>query len=78
MDYSEREPVPPLITPRMVAGEWYLRGFADAYDARVALTPEGPAGAQYTRGYHEGLAAVQRDFFAAMCIRPVVLEAAEV
>ncbi len=78
MDYSDHEPLTLLMTPRMVAGEWYLWGFADAYNARVALTPEGPAGEQYTRGYQEGLAAIQRDFFAAICIRPVVLESVEV
>ena len=72
--YIECEPVSLLLTPRMVAGEWYLRGFVDAYDAHVALIPAGPAGEQYSRGYQQGLAAVQRDFFAAMCIHPVVLE----
>ncbi len=77
-DYTDREPVPPLTAPHMVAGEWYLRGFVDAYNAHVAVAPEGPAGEQYTRGYNEGLAAVQRDFFAAMHINPAVLEPAEV
>ncbi len=74
MDYTDREPDPPLTAPRMVAGEWYLRGFADAYNAHVAVAPEGLAGEQYGRGYKEGLAAVQRDFFAAMHINPVVVE----
>ena len=78
MDYSDREPVPPLMTPKMVAGEWYLKGFADAYNARPALVPSGPAGEEYSRGYKEGLAAVQRDFFAAMHISPLVAELAEV
>lgn len=78
MDYSEREPVLPLLTPKMVAGQWYLQGFMDAYSARVALVPFGPAGEEYNRGYEQGLAAVQRDFFAAMHINPVVVERAEV
>ena len=74
MDYTDREPDPPLTAPRMVAGEWYLRGFADAYSAHLAVAPDGPAGDQYSRGYKEGLAAVQRDFFAAMHIDRVLVE----
>ena len=77
MDYTDREPAPPLTSPRMVAGEWFLRGFADAYNAHVAVAPEGPAGDQYSRGYKEGLAAVQRDFFAAMHIDRVLVEAVD-
>ena len=78
MDYDEREPNQALTTARMVAGEWYLRGLTDAYNARAALIPFGPAGEQYIRGYEQGLAAVQRDFFAAMCIRPMAVETATV
>ncbi len=79
MDYTDREPDPPLTAPRMLAGAWFLQGFVDAYNAHVAVAPEGPAGEQYSRGYKEGLAAVQRDFFAAMNINPVlVAEPAEV
>jgi len=50
--------------PQTAAGEWYLNGFEDAYRGRPAVTPVGPAGDQYSKGYAEGLAAVQRDFFA--------------
>ena len=67
IEYADRVPPPPPQPPRMVAGEYYLRGFADAYQARRAVIPHGPAGEQYKRGYAEGLAAVQRDFFAAIC-----------
>ncbi len=66
MDYTEREPAPPLRPPKMVAGEWYLKGFVDAYHAHLAVIPRGPAGEQYKKGYTEGLAAAQRDFFAAI------------
>ncbi len=78
MDYTERDPELLLTTPRILAGEWYLKGFVDAYSARVALVPFGPAGDEYNRGYQQGLAAVQRDFFAAMRISPVAAEPAEV
>jgi hypothetical protein len=62
----------------MIAGEWFLRGFVDACNARAALVPEGPAGEQYGRGYSQGLAAVQRDFFAAIGLAAVQMERAEV
>ncbi len=78
MDNTDRKPDTPLTFARMLGGEWYLKGYADAYDAHVAVSPEGPAGMQYARGYKEGLAAVQRDFFAAMHINRVVAEVAEV
>jgi len=65
MDYAEREPVMPLKPPRMVVGEWYLRGFADAYGAHWAVIPWGPAGEQYKKGYALGLATVRREFLAA-------------
>jgi hypothetical protein len=63
MDYTEPVPAPPLKPPE-ITGEWYLRGFADAYHAHVAVIPAGPAGDQYSKGYMEGLAAFQRDVFA--------------
>ncbi len=74
MDYIERETD---VLPRLewtIAGEWYLMGFEDAYRGHVAVTPLGQAGEQYNRGYTEGLAAVQRDFFAAISNYPVSLE----
>ncbi len=61
----DREPVLPLRLPALIAGEWYLRGFADAYQAHQAVSPEGPAGEEYNRGYAAALAAVRRDFFAS-------------
>ncbi len=64
MDYTEPVPAPAIKPLEMAAGEWYLRGFADAYSAHVAVIPAGPAGEQYSKGYTEGLAAVQRDIFA--------------
>ena len=66
MEYIDPEPAAPLKPPRIVAGEWYLQGFIAAYEARLALIPLGPAGEEYKRGYAEGLAAAQRDFFAAI------------
>ncbi len=65
MDYPEREPALPLRPATLLAGEWYLRGFADAYAAHWAVTPGGPAGEQYKKGYALGIAAVRREFFAA-------------
>ena len=67
MDYIEREPAPPFRLPKCLAGEWYLKGYEDAFSARQAITPIGPAGDQYKKGYDEGLAAAQREFFAAIC-----------
>ena len=66
MDYSVHVPIYHLEPPRMVAGEWYLKGFADAYHAHQVVAPLGPAGEAYQRGYGAGLEAVQRDFFAAV------------
>ena len=60
MDYTEREPAPSLRTARMVAGEWYVKGFSDGYHARVAVIPDGSAGEQYDKGYSEGLEAALR------------------
>ena len=48
----------------MVVGEWYLKGFSDAYGAHWAVIPSGPAGEQYKRGYALGLEAVRREFIA--------------
>ncbi len=77
MDDSEREPVLLLFSVRMPSGQWYLSGYADAYNARAALVPEGPAGDEYNRGYRAGLAGVQRDFFAAISTAPVAIELVE-
>ena len=65
MDYTERQSLTPLRPLRVVVGEWYLKGFADAYDAHWAVIPCGPFGEQYKKGYALGLAAVRREFFAA-------------
>ncbi|MGE5073151.1 MAG: hypothetical protein ACM3MF_06960 [Anaerolineae bacterium] len=67
MDYTEANPMPAVQPPRSVVGEWYLKGFVDAYGAHQAVVPSGPAGEEYQKGYQEGLAAVQRDFFSALC-----------
>ena len=66
MDYTERQPARFPGAPLTVAGEWYLRGFADAYDARWAIAPSGPAGEQYRKGYALGQQAFQREFFEAL------------
>ena len=55
-------------------GEWYLMGFEDAYRGHVAMTPSGPAGEHYGKGYAAGLEAVQRDFFAAISEYSVSLQ----
>jgi len=65
MDYTEREPAPPLRPPKMAAGEWYVKGFEDGYHAHLAVIPRGAAGEQYNKGYNEGLEAALRDCFAA-------------
>ncbi len=65
MDYAEREPVMPLRPPKLVVGEWYLKGFADAYGAHWAVIPYGSAGEQYKKGYALGIATVRREFFEA-------------
>lgn len=65
MDYTDRQSAPFLKPLKMLAGEWYLKGFADAYDAHWAVIPCGPAGEHYKKGYALGLATVQREFFAA-------------
>ncbi len=66
MYYSRCDQVCPLNSPQLMAGEWFLRGFADAYQAHQVVAPAGPAGDEYHRGYVIGLEAVQRDFFAAI------------
>ncbi len=48
----------------VLVGEWYLKGFADAYDAHWAVVPNGPFGEHYRKGYALGLAAVRREFLA--------------
>ena len=65
MDYTERALAPALRPSETIAGEWYLRGFADAYGAHWAAAPCGPAGEQYKKGYALGVAAVRSEFFAA-------------
>lgn len=65
MDYPERAPVLLLQPPAMVVGDWYLKGFADAYGAHWAVIPSGPAGEHYKKGYALGLATVRAEFLAA-------------
>ncbi len=65
MNYLERRSVIPLNPASILVGEWYLRGFADAYDAHWALVPNGPEGEHYRKGYALGLAAVRREFLVA-------------
>jgi hypothetical protein len=65
MDYIDREPATSVKVAKMVAGEWYVRGFADGYHARLAIIPSGSAGEQYNKGYNEGLEAALRDIFSA-------------
>ncbi len=66
MYYTGQE-LPAQIRPgKSAAGEWYLKGFEDAHQAHAPVVPWGPAGQEYSRGYTEGLADVQRDFFAAI------------
>ena len=66
MDYTPPEPIAQREPPGNVVGEWYLRGFADAYAAHWAVIPAGPASEQYRRGYELGIAVVRREFFAAL------------
>lgn len=65
MYYTERQPPPSFSLRSIFAGEWYLKGFADAYAAHWAVTPCGSAGEAYKKGYALGLAAVRREFFEA-------------
>ena len=39
--YDEREHTAPLRLPKMTGGDWYLRGFADAYHRKPAVIPGG-------------------------------------
>ncbi len=66
MDYTERQPATPLGSPVIAAGDWYLKGFADAYSAHWAVAPYGPAGEQYLKGYALGQAAFRCEFFEAL------------
>lgn len=66
MNYTERESALPLLPPKIVAGEWYLKGFADGYRARRAVILWGRAREQYKKGYADGLAAARRDFAEAI------------
>ncbi len=59
--YDEREHTAPLRLPKMTNGDWYLRGFADAYHRKPAAIPRGPAGEQYKNGYSAGLKAAWRE-----------------
>jgi hypothetical protein len=65
MDDTAREPAPPRKPPQLAAGEWYVKGFADGYHARLAVIPVGTAGEQYNKGYDEGLEIALRDCLAA-------------
>lgn len=57
---------PKLHVPPAIVGEWYLKGFADAYGAHWAVVPEGPEGEHYKKGYALGIAAVRDQFFEAL------------
>jgi hypothetical protein len=61
MDHTKREPASPIQLPEHVAHEWYLNGFSDGYHSQRAVTPSGPAGEHYDKGYTQGLVAAQRD-----------------
>lgn len=76
MDFIEPAAALPRPAARPVVGEWFLKGFADAYGAHWAVTPWGPAGEQYTRGYALGLEAVRREFFEALSRIPLQQTAA--
>ena len=65
MEYAERQPPTSFSLRTIVDGEWYLKGFADAYAAHWAVVPCGGAGEAYKKGYALGLAAVRREFFEA-------------
>ncbi len=64
MDYTEVEPALSRKPAKKMAGEWYVKGFADGYHARVPVIPGGFAGDQYDKGYNEGLEAALRDIFS--------------
>jgi hypothetical protein len=64
MNYTAREPALPGNPPELVAGEWFVKGFADGYHARAAVVPLGTAGEQYDKGYDEGLEVALRDCLA--------------
>ncbi len=51
---------------RFVVGEWYLKGFADAYDAHWAVVPSGPFGEQYRKGYALGVAVVRQKYLSVL------------
>ena len=59
--YDEREHTAPLRLPKMTGGDWYLRGFADAYHRKPAVIPRGPVAEKYKNGYAEGLRAAWRE-----------------
>jgi hypothetical protein len=64
MELTRFELALPPTPRRTMLGEWYLRGFADAYGAHWAVTPDGPAGDEYMKGYALGVAAVRSEFLA--------------
>jgi hypothetical protein len=66
MEYIGPRPAAFNCSPKPVIGDWYLKGFADAYAAHWPAAPSGPAGEQYKRGYALGIAAVQREFSEAL------------
>lgn len=68
MEHIAAVPGITITTPDRVVGQWFLRGFADAYGAHWAVTPEGLAGEHYRRGYELGVAAVRAEYMAVMAI----------
>ncbi len=66
--YQLTIPVEPLT---LAVGEWYLKGFSDAYQAHWAVVPWGPMAEHYTKGYALGLAAVRAEYYAALQSIPV-------
>ena len=66
MNYTGRESALPLLPPKPVASEWYLKGFADGYRGRRPVILWGRAREQYKKGYSEGLADARRDFAEAI------------
>ncbi len=66
MDIAAPDPDNQIDPLSEVVGEWYLKGFADAYSAHWAVAPSGPAGDQYLRGYTLGVELVRELYFSAL------------
>ncbi len=66
IDTTGRDPITYLQPLREVIGAWYLKGYADAFDAHWPMIPSGWAGEDYKKGYALGLAAVRDLYFSAL------------